>query len=148
ADRAGELCADIERDLLSADGVDADLPAEEQLIAVIAELKDATVFQEEGPLFGEKDLERSDVELDWIDVRIGKISIEGQVGYETAAEAVLDIEPAGVQGVSAGLRIGADAAQDVRLNDQQAAATDLAQIAQFAAFGNAFQAIDSQVGLP
>jgi len=86
------LGADIERNLLATDGIDADLPAEEHLRIAKANLKDAAVLKKELPLLRQGCFEGRDVEANRIDIGVSKIGIKRKIGDQIAADAILEVE--------------------------------------------------------
>lgn len=134
---------------MTAVGIDNDLAAEKQVCTLaVAKQKGAAVFQEERPLFGQKNLKGSWIESLRVDVGIGEVGVDGEVGDQVAAQAILEIESACVQGLGTIDLVGAETRQRVGFEDQQASAADIFQVRQFARLGDPLQAVNAQVRLP
>src|SRR5436190_21182119 len=95
---SGELAACINRDLLSADRINANLPRKEQQVLVPQEkVENVRVFQKEAPFLRNQNWIRSQIELLLIDIRIGKISIHSAHRDQIAGQSIFHINPTGVQ---------------------------------------------------
>src|SRR3954451_2071675 len=80
--RASHLGPSIDRNLLPRYRIDPDLATEEEQVrfSFEGEAKNPCILQEELSLFRKEQLVRSEIELLRIDVRIGKIRIDREVG--------------------------------------------------------------------
>src|SRR5260370_28393568 len=65
-----------------------------------------------------------------------------------AANAVVEIDTAGVQHARAVLWIRPNTANNIRFDDEQSSATNVFQIGKLAGFRDALDAVDAQIGLP
>ena len=97
---AGEPPAAQQRDL--APGVEADAPAEEEIGRVAAaggepgagpagERERAGAFEEEVALLGEEQVEAGEVDLLFVDLDLGEVGVDGQVGGEVLGQPVLEV---------------------------------------------------------
>src|SRR5262249_35553354 len=83
---AGQLSSNVQGHLLAAVGIDPDLPAEKQgRIFPVPKNKGSPVLQEERALLGQKDLEGSRIESLGVDIGIGEVGVNGEVGNHVAA---------------------------------------------------------------
>src|SRR4051794_25626299 len=83
----------VNRNLFAAHWIDTDLAAEEEQVRVSfeGEVENAGIFQEELSLLWEEELVWGQIELLCIDVRIGEISIDREIGNKIGAKAQLHV---------------------------------------------------------
>jgi len=125
------------------------LPAEEELVGLlVSELKKAAVFQKEGPLLRQEDLERRDVETQRVYIDIGEIRINREIRNQVASQPILEIEAAAMQSLRALFAVRPEASQHVRLDEKQAAAADFPEVRELSSLGDTLQAVDPKVGAP
>ena len=95
----GNFSSNIDRHFLTGDGIDPDLAAEEEQVPATAkwEVKYPGILQKELPLFRIEEFVWREVELFRVYVRVGKVSIDGEVRYEVGPQAQLHIDAAGVE---------------------------------------------------
>src|SRR5437879_8793562 len=111
----------IERHLLAGHRINSNLPAEKQLILVAqVEIEDPSIFQKKLPLFRNKNLERRQVELLLIHVRVGEIRICCKIRNQIGAQPVLHIQSSSQWKLRVFAALLVVLRQSVRFNDEDA----------------------------
>ena len=119
----GNFGANINGNLLPADRINPDLPAEEkQVLVPEQEIKDVGVLEKKSSLLGNLNWIRGEVELLLVNIGIGKIGVHCGKSDQIARQAVFDVHTTAVQGTPrlAGKALGPQ--EPVRLDNQQASA--------------------------
>src|SRR5215469_5589205 len=83
-DRPGDLTSAIDRDFFAGDRINTNVATEEEKIPAVAsewKIEDAGILQKELTLFWEEKLVGREVELQSINIGIGEVGINGEVGY-------------------------------------------------------------------
>src|SRR5260370_42678283 len=100
------------------------------------------------PLLWKRCLERRDVESYRINFGVSKVCIECEIGHQIAADAVFEIETAGMQHARSVLRVRPDAANHIGFDNQQTAAADVFQVSEFTSLRDSLDSVDAQIRLP
>ena len=83
-----------------------------------------------------------------INIGVGEIGIDGEVGNQAAANPILEISASGMQSVSSRAGDAAEAGEAIWFDHQQATAADFAHVGKLAALGDSLQSVDAQIGKP
>src|SRR5215470_710094 len=155
---ACHLGSGIDGNFLAGNGVDPDLAAEKQRIRITTdgEVEDAGIFQKELPLFGKEQFVWGEIKLLRIDIGIGEIGVDSQIGHQIRTQAQFDIDSAGMKGARAWGKSGAsrarwemaEAGQPIRFHDEEATAADVRDATQVARLTDARSAVNATPSRP